>query len=141
MQIDRTLIQDLVDRAAALVAARGQDAFEELRSRTGPFVFMDTYVFVDRPDGVNLVNPGQPSLEGTNLREVQDVRGTYAAAEFIDRAMKDGSAWTEYYWYRPGYNTPARKETYVRRVQYGAETYVVGAGFYTTEDDGTPRTP
>jgi len=141
VQIDRILTQDLVDRAAALVAARGQDAFEELRSRTGPFVFMDTYVFVDRPDGVSLVNPGQPSLEGTNLRDVQDLRGKYAAAEFIDKAMKDGSAWTEYYWYRPGYNTPARKETYVRKVQYGAETYVVGAGFYITEDEANSETP
>ena len=135
MPIDRTLIQDLVDRAAALVAARGQDAFEELRSRTGPFVFMDTYVFVDRPDGLNLVNPGQPSLEGTNLRKLQDLKGKYAAAEFIDKAMKDGSGWTEYFWYRPGYNTPARKETYVRKVQYGTETYIVGAGFYVAEDE------
>jgi signal transduction histidine kinase len=135
MPIDRTLIQDLVDRAAALVAAQGQDAFEELRSRTGPFVFMDTYVFVDRPDGLNLVNPGQPSLEGTNLRGLQDLRGKYAAAEFIDKAMKDGSAWTEYYWYRPGYNAPARKETYVRKVQYGTETYIVGAGFYVAANE------
>ena len=141
MQSDRTLIQDVVDRAAALVAARGQDAFEELRSRTGPFVFMDTYVFVNRPDGVNLVNPGQPSLEGTNMRKVQDLKGKYAAAEFIDKAMTDGSAWTEYSWYRPGFNTPARKETYVRKVQYGTETYVVGAGFYVTENGETPRMP
>jgi signal transduction histidine kinase len=112
-----------------------------LRSRTGPFVFTDTYVFVDRPDGVGLVNPGQPSLEGTNLRDVQDLRGKYAAAEFIDKAMKEGSAWTEYYWYRPGSNTPARKETYVRKVQYGAETYVVGAGFYITKDEANSETP
>jgi hypothetical protein len=65
------------------------------------------------------------------------VRGKYAAAEFIDKAMTDGSAWTEY---RPGFNTPARKETYVRKVQYGAETYVVGAGFYVTEHEANSET-
>ena len=63
------------------------------------------------------------------------MKGKYAAAEFIDKAMKDGSGWTEYFWYRPGYNTPARKETYVRKVQYGTETYIVGAGFYVAEDE------
>jgi hypothetical protein len=44
-------------------------------------------------------------------------------------------------WYRPGYNTPARKQTYVRKVQYGAETYVVGARFYITDDNANSETP
>ena len=35
-----------------------------------------------------------------------------------------------YFWYKPGQNTPARKQTYVRKVQSGQETYVVGSGYY-----------
>jgi signal transduction histidine kinase len=51
MQMDMAFIQDVVNRAAALVAERGEDAFGQLRDRTGPFVFMDTYVFVDSTGG------------------------------------------------------------------------------------------
>jgi signal transduction histidine kinase len=130
MQMDRAFIEDVVNQAAVLVAQRGEDAFNRLRDRTGPFVFMDTYVFVDAPDGTALVNPGQPSLEGKNIIDLKDVKGKAVTREFISAAMKDGSAWVDYYWYKPGSNTPAPKLTYVRNVQSGQETYIVGSGFY-----------
>jgi len=130
MQMDKAFIQDVVDRAAALVAARGKDAFPQLRDKTGPFVFMDTYVFVDTPDGVEVVNPAQPSLEGMNLTGLTDPNGKKVADEYIAAALKDGSAWVEYSWYRPGSNTPSRKQTYVRKVQSGRDTYIVGCGLY-----------
>lgn len=57
MKMDNVLIEDVVDRAAALVAAHGPGGFDRLRSKTGPFRFMDVYVFVTRPDGLELVNP------------------------------------------------------------------------------------
>jgi signal transduction histidine kinase len=135
MQTDRTFIEDVVNRAATLVAARGKDAFNELRDKTGPFVFKDTYVFLDRSDGVELVNAAQPSLEGTNLMGLRDLKGKALADEYIAAAMKDGSAWVEYFWYKPGHNTPARKQAYVQKVQSGADTYIVGSGFYVDEPD------
>ncbi|WP_299708012.1 cache domain-containing protein [uncultured Pontibacter sp.] len=130
MQMDKAFIEDLVNRAAALVEARGPDAFAELRDKQGSFFFMDTYVFVMRPDGTELVNPAQPSLEGKNLMELKDLQGKEVVKEEIAAAMKDGKAWLEHYWYKPGDNTPAPKQTYVRRVQHGGETYIVGSGFY-----------
>jgi signal transduction histidine kinase len=130
MQMDKAFIEDVVNRASALVQERGKDAFGLLRDKTGPFVFMDTYVFVDTPDGTEVVNPGQPSLEGKNLMAVRDLKGKYLVRELIDAAMKSGSAWVSYYWYRPGQNTPARKQSYVRKVRSGEDTYIVGSGFY-----------
>jgi signal transduction histidine kinase len=59
------------------------------------------------------------------------VKGKAVVQEEIAAAMKDGSAWVDLYWYKPGDNTPARKQTYVRKVQSGQETYIVGSGFYT----------
>ena len=130
MQMDRAFVEDVVNRAATLVAARGKDAFGELRDKTGPFVFMDTYVFVDTPEGVEVVNPGQPSVEGKNLMGVTDLKGKAVMNEYIALAMKDGSGWVDYYWYKPGQNTAARKLAYVRKVQSGQDTYIVGSGFY-----------
>jgi signal transduction histidine kinase len=105
-----------------------------LRDRTGPFVFMDTYVFVDNLNGIELVNPAQPSMEGKNLIDVKDVKGKPVVREYIDAALKKGSAWVEYYWYKPGENTPGLKHTYVKKVKYGKETYIVGAGLYLEEE-------
>jgi signal transduction histidine kinase len=134
MEMDKAFIEDVVNRAAALVADRGKGAFDPLRDRTGPFFFMDTYVFVETPDGTEFVNPGQPSLEGKNLIEVRDVKGKPMVRDFISAAMKDGSAWVDYYWYKPGHNTPARKHTYVRKVQASDGTYIVGSGFYPRDE-------
>jgi hypothetical protein len=130
MEMDRLFIEDLVNSAAALVGKRGKDAFGQLRDKTGPYVFMDTYVFVDTVDGVELVNPAQPSLEGTNIIDLKDVNGKSLAREYIAAAMNEGTAWVEYSWYKPGDNTPARKLAYVRKVQFGQETYIVGSGLY-----------
>jgi len=130
MQLDKTFIEDVVNRAAALLAKDGKEAFDQLRDRKGPFVFMDTYVFVDSPDGIELVNPAQPSFEGKNLMDLKDLRGKAVVHDEIAAAAKDGSAWLECYWYKPGDNTPAPKQTYVRQVQSGRETYIVGSGLY-----------
>jgi signal transduction histidine kinase len=130
MQMDKIFIEDVVNRAVALVRDRGKEAFGKLRDKTGPFVFMDTYVFVESTDGTELVNPAQPSLEGKNLIDQRDVKGKALVKEYIAAAMKDDAAWVEYYWYRPGHNTPVRKQAYVRKAQSGQDTYLVGSGFY-----------
>jgi Signal transduction histidine kinase len=130
MQMDKAFIKDVVNRAAILVEERGKEAFGELRDKTGPFVFMDTYVFVDNLNGVELVNAAQPSLEGKNLINEKDVNGKRMVRDIIDAAMKNGSAWVDYYWYKPGQNEPAHKQAFVRKAQHGNETYIVGAGYY-----------
>ncbi len=130
MAMDKAFIEDVVNRAATLIAGQGKRAFSQLRDKTGPFVFMDTYVFVDTTDGVEVVNPAQPSIEGMNLIDAKDVKGKSLVRDYIAAAMKDGSAWVDYYWYKPGQNTPVRKESYVRKVQSGQDIYIVGSGLY-----------
>jgi len=131
MPMDKAFIEDVVGRAAALIAERGKEAFGLLRDRTGPFVFMDTYVFVASPDGTEMVNAAQPALEGRNLLDLRDLHGKTVVRDELALALQEGSGWLECYWYRPGDNVPVRKLTYVRKVQRGAETYVVGSGIYS----------
>jgi signal transduction histidine kinase len=134
MDMDKAFIEDVVNRASKLVAERGKEAFPQLRDKTGPFVFMDTYVFVDSINGVELVNAAQPTVEGKNLMNEKDLKGNYMMRDYIDAAVKNDSAWVSYYWYKPGENTQARKLTFVRKVKHGADTYVVGAGYYPDEN-------
>src|SRR5690606_8525731 len=130
MKMDRAFIRDVVARAAALVEEQGPEAFDELRDETGAFNFMDTYVFVLSPDGTALVNPVQPSLEGKNLSDVKDVDGKPVTRANIETAMRDGSGWVSYSWYKPGHVEPVPKQTYVRKVEHRGETYILGAGIY-----------
>jgi signal transduction histidine kinase len=130
MDMDKAFIEDVVNRAAVLVTAKGKEAFVELRDKKGPYVFMDVYVFVDDPNGVELVNPAQPSIEGKNVMDMKDANGVLLAKEYIDAAMKKGNAWVQYYWYKPGSNVPTLKHSFVKKVTHGEETYILGAGFY-----------
>jgi len=130
MQLDKALIEDVVHRAAALIAEHGRAAFSRLRDRTGPFMFMDTYVFVTGLDGTELVNGALPSLEGRNLMSLKDLEGTYVVRDEIALAMKEGSAWFDCYWFTPGDNRPALKQTFVQKVQSGEDIFVVGSGIY-----------
>jgi len=52
---------------------------------------------------------------------------------YIALAMRQGSGWVDYYWYKPGDNAPAPKQTYVRKVQFGSQTYIVGSGLYVDQ--------
>jgi signal transduction histidine kinase len=130
MQMNETFIEDVVSHAAALIEQKGKDAFSQLRDKKGPFVFMDTYVFVVTVDGFELVNPAQPSLEGRNLMELTDLRGKTVVKDEIATALEEGSAWRDGYWFRPGDNKPALKKTFVRKVRAGADTFVIGSGIY-----------
>lgn len=134
MQMDKAFIEDVVNKAVALIEQKGRQAFAELRDRKGAFVFMDTYVFVMTPDGTELVNGGQPALEGRNLLDLKDLEGRATVKDEAAIAMAEGNAWLKSYWFKPGGNTMAPKQTYVRKAQYGEETFIVGSGFYAKEE-------
>ncbi len=130
MKVDHVLIEDLVSRAAALVSEKGPEAFSELRDRTGPYSFMDTYVFIQTPKGVELVNSAFPNLEGRSLLEVHDLKGAAVIRDELKAVESHGSAWVEARWYRPGSNAPARKLSYVKKVEHSGQIYIVGSGLY-----------
>ncbi|MDD4975744.1 MAG: cache domain-containing protein [Bacteriovorax sp.] len=133
MQMDEIMIEDVVNRASLLVKEKGKAAFAELRDKLGPFYFMDTYIFVDSPHGVELVNSGAPYLEGKNIADLKDAKGKTLARDYIKAAMENEKKWVEYYWYKPGSNEPTLKKAYVRKVQSGNDIYIVGSGFYVEE--------
>lgn len=130
MRMDKAFVEDVVDRAAALIAERGPEAFSVLRDKTGPFVFMDTYVFVQSPDGTELVNAAMPSLEGKNLWDLKDLQGKFVIRDQNTTVIEQGRVWIESSWFKPGDNTPARKLSYVRKVLFGDRVYIVGSGIY-----------
>ena len=130
MKMEEEFIVDEVNEAAALIEQKGRPAFDTLRDKTGPFIFLDTYIFVDTPDGTELVNGGFPGIEGKNIMDFKDVNGKYLVRDYINLALKNGEGWVKYFWPKPGSDKPLEKRTYVKKVMYGGETFIVGCGAY-----------
>ena len=130
MKMEKGFIVAVVDSAAALIEKEGRAAFPKLRDKTGPFMFMDTYVFVDSPEGVELVNGAFPNIEGRNLLDYKDSRGDSLVRDYIHVALTQGSGWVDYFWPKPGATIPSKKHTYVKKVQCGGDVFIVGSGAY-----------
>lgn len=130
--MEKAFVLDEVEAATALLQQQGRGAFPQLRDRRGRFFFRDTYVFVNSPDGVELVNPAFPEVEGRNLLDLKDASGKPMVKEYIELALRQGSGWTSYLWPQPDRSRlPVRKTTYVRKVVLpGGETLIVGSGLY-----------
>ena len=126
---EKSQVVSIVDQAVQLIDEKGESAFPELR--TSEWVYNDTYVFVWRLDGIRLVYPPDPAGEGKNMSALVDSNGKPIGQLFIQTAQK-GSGWVEYMWPKPGQTIPSHKIAYIKRAQFGNETYLVGSGFYIT---------
>jgi predicted CoA-substrate-specific enzyme activase len=119
----RTLLDGgLRDEAVYLVEKVWKNVVEERIAA----ILRPTGLLPDFPhDMTRIISEAQDTFIHPQLSSEATVSPAVGAA-----AMKDGSAWLDLYWFKPGQNTPARKETFVRKVQSGGETYIVGSGFY-----------
>ena len=129
-KMEREFIVTTVDAAVALIEREGSSAFPLLRDKSGPFIFLDTYVFVDSPDGTVLVNGAFPKFEGQNVMDYKDGSGNYFVRQYIQMALNEDSGWVDYLWPKPGQVVPSRKHTYVHKAQHGDEVFIVGSGAY-----------
>ena len=130
MKTEQLFVVETVDAAADLVE-RGKDAFATLRDMASPFRYQDVYVFVHDQNGVQLVNPIFPALEGTSLLDFQDVNGKFVLRDTIAMLREQDAGWIDYMWPRPGETGPSKKSSYVRKVKVGDDVLYVGAGVYS----------
>jgi len=121
-----------VRRASSLIEKKGEAAFEELRKK--PWFDNERYVFVDTLDGVEVLNPAFPKLEGTNLMNIKDSWGKMLVKNYIREVSaygKKSEGWTHYLWPKPGSKKESWKTTYLKLVKApSGEKYVVGSGAY-----------
>lgn len=121
----------LVDKAAALVENKGEEAFSEFRKKDSEWLKGETYIFVDDVKGTNIFHPFQPDLEGKNLIFFRDVNGKAFIKEFIELLKTKDSGWVDYMWPKPGETQPSKKWSYIKKARLGEQTVIVGAGIYT----------
>ncbi|MCI0401013.1 MAG: cache domain-containing protein [Gammaproteobacteria bacterium] len=121
----------LVDSAAALVSSEGAErACEAFKQPDSQWFHDDTYIFIDDMSGTVICHPADPNLQGQNLTNLQDPKGTFVFQEIVAAVQTNPSGWVEYTWPKPSEGKDAKKLTYVKKVESGGKTLIVGSGIY-----------
>ncbi len=85
------------------------------------------YFWIDQSDGTNVVLLGN-DVEGTNRLDTVDSEGTPMVKNFIELSVKEGSGFTEYYFFKEGATEYSPKRAYTQ--YYKEFDWVVGTGNY-----------
>ena len=123
------LMEALVNKAAAIVEAKGKASLSEFRQRGSEWWFGDVYVFAYATDGTVVLNPAFPAREGRAYHGEKDKKGKAFHDEIMKVAQTKGSGWVDYWLPKPGQTEPSHKWSYVKAVK-AEGVAVVGAGFY-----------
>ena len=87
----------------------------------------DNYFFVYTMDGINVMHPRLPEIEGKNLWEFKDAAGHYIIQDLIEHARSGDHFWN-YVWHRPSTGQIEAKLGYV---EYVPEcNLMIGTGLY-----------
>jgi two-component system NarL family sensor kinase len=87
----------------------------------------DGYFFVYDYNGINIVHPRKPQLEGKNLIDFQDDNGKYLIQELIKKAKK-GGGYTRYLWDKPSGGKSVEKLSY--SIGLKKWKWMIGTGIY-----------
>jgi signal transduction histidine kinase len=114
----------MLEKAVAAVKADKAKAIAMFNADDEGFRDGDLYVFcVNAADGTETAHP---THKGMTITELKDAKG-FAFGEAIMATAKDGEIdEVTYLWPRPGSEIPAKKVTYVTKV----EDQVCGVGYY-----------
>jgi hypothetical protein len=114
-------------KAAALVEAQGDKAFDVIGDRTGPLVDRDLYITVIDKQGIMRASGVNKNLVGTNTWEAEDPDGKKFVQEFWKVVANDShEGWLTYKFVDPVTKKIAQKRTFLRQVG----DYVVTCGSY-----------
>ncbi|MFY1110476.1 MAG: cache domain-containing protein [Methanosarcinaceae archaeon] len=123
-----------VNEAVDLFEEEGAEAFPEFREEGGEWFRGDSYIFIWNTNGTRVVYPPDPSGEGEDMRGLTDFNGKPIGELFIETALSEsGEGWVSYDWPKPGETEPSTKYGFIKRAEFGGETYLVGDGFYVED--------
>lgn len=85
------------------------------------------YFYVYDSKCVNIAHAIQKELQGKNLYNYQDVKGTYVIRT-LNEAAKKGGGFVNFYWVKPGAKKESAKLGYVEPIP--GTDYFIGTGVY-----------
>ncbi len=91
------------------------------------------YFWIDDYDGVNIMHPYKPQLEGKNRITARDVNNELLIKHIIENGRKEGGGFTEFYFTKAGGKVPLRKRGY--SLSFKPFQWVIGTGNYIDSID------
>lgn len=136
-ELTPALAKQKVQEAVALLDREGRAGFPKLRDPRGPFRFADGegYVWVNNIDGLTVVQPMKPALEGTPTLTLMDSTGFRFIKAMNSVVTQNGSGWVAYRWPKPGTSKESPKISFVQKTVIEGRTYVVGCGIYDVTEE------
>lgn len=134
-------IQPILDQHGAGKLGR-DEAIRRIRAIVGRMTYesetMGNYLFMSSYDGIMLVQPLQPELEGTYQLDAKDSNGVYYIRDLIRAARSpEGEGFVSYRYPPPGSATPGHKLSYVRGLE-GIGCYI-GTGMFFDDIEALNR--
>ncbi len=106
-----------------------QQAQENAREALRAMRYGDrNYLWINDTRPMMVMHPFKPELEGHDVSDLKDPRGTRIFVEFARLAQQEGGGTLYYWWPRPGDVKPVRKLSYVR--EFKPWGWVIGTGAY-----------
>ena len=106
------------------------DAISPIRFEKG-----NGYYFISRFDGVGILFPSKPELQGVNLLDVRDNNGQYITKDMIKIVKQSGEGFYEYHWIKPhAAGNDFKKISFIKR--FGFYDWFIGTGFYVDDVEG-----
>ncbi|MEA3419458.1 MAG: cache domain-containing protein [Campylobacterota bacterium] len=127
-----TELKSFVERGAALIAQKGEKAFDAFRQKGSKWFYGERYAFVWDLKGMRYVYPPDLQGEGKNMVHLEDIDDKPIGELVIEVASsQEGKGWIHYRWPKPGDVTPSWKSTYVMKVQSpSGKAFIIGSGAY-----------
>ena len=88
----------------------------------------DSYIFIYRDNGVNIIHPPKPSLNGKNFIDFKDPNGKFVIRELISASKDPKHPFVNYIWHQPSTNKLAKKIGYAEYIPDWR--WMVGSGIY-----------
>ena len=135
-------LQDQVETAKSMIegfrdrAAKGEISVEEAKEgakavlRPVRFGADKNYFFIYESDGLNVLLPGKPELEGKSLIDMKDTNGKLLIRDMLAIAKAGGGNY-EYMWLKPGDKEPSLKLAYATTIDGWG--WMLGTGFHVAD--------
>jgi methyl-accepting chemotaxis protein len=89
------------------------------------------YLWINDTDGVMIMHPIKPALNGKNTSGLKDPTGKAFFQSMLDVVAKDGEGYVDYMWPKPGHEEPVPKISYVKG--FPDWKWIVGSGVYVDD--------
>ena len=131
----------MVEMAGKLIEVMGDAALAVISDPTGKYCDMERnlHVFVYSKDVVLIADSIRHDVIGVSFKGNNPVVNNYQVSEImVQKAMKEGSGWTDYPYMNASTGKISMKHTYAKVFRHAGKDYIVCCGVWHEEPQDSP---